>query len=62
MHGSITDHKVHSYYGTSSYNSFAQINYINYMRAYNVIDKNNEFASRWVDGLISRPFWSRLIM
>ena len=60
MHGSITDHKVHSYYGTSSYNSFAQINYINYMRAYNVIDKNNEFASRWVDGLISRPFLESL--
>lgn len=60
MHGSIADHKVHEYYSTSSYNSFAQMNFINYMRGYNVIDKNNEFASRWVDGLINRPFLESL--
>lgn len=60
MHGSITDHKVHGYYSTSSYNSFAQMNFISYMRGYNVIDKNNEFASRWVDGLINRPFLESL--
>jgi len=55
MHGSVSDHKVHGYYSTSSYNSFAQINYINYMRSYDVIDKKSEFASRWVSGLIVRP-------
>lgn len=55
MHGSVSDHKVHGYYSTSSYNSFAQMNYINYMRSYDVIAKNNEFASRWVSGLITRP-------
>lgn len=55
MHGSITDHKVHGYYGTSSYNSFAQMNFINFMRGYEVIDRKSEFASRWVDGLRNRP-------
>ncbi len=56
MHGSLNDHKVQDYYGTSSYNSFAQINFVNYMRGYDVIDKHNEYASRWVDGLRNRPF------
>ncbi len=60
MHGSITDHKIHDYYGTSSYNSFAQMNYVNFMRGYDVIDKTNEFASRWVDGLRNRPFLEAL--
>ncbi|HQQ93518.1 MAG TPA: YfhO family protein [Bacteroidia bacterium] len=55
MHGSITDHKVHGYYGTSSYNSFAQMNFVNFMRGFDVIDKTNEYASRWVDGLRNRP-------
>lgn len=55
MHGSVTDHKVHGYYSTSSYNSFSQMNFINYMRAYDVIAKNSEYASRWVSGLIVRP-------
>ncbi len=60
MHGSLQDHKRQSYYSTSSYNSFAQINFINFMRGYNAIDKNNEFASRWVDGLKNRPFLEAL--
>ena len=60
MHGSITDHKVHGYYGSSSYNSFAQMNFINYMRGFDVIDKTSEYASRWVDGLKNRPFLESL--
>ncbi|MBL7900804.1 MAG: YfhO family protein [Bacteroidia bacterium] len=56
MHGSLNDHKVQDYYGTSSYNSFAQINFVKYMRGYDVIDKYSEYASRWVDGLRNRPF------
>jgi uncharacterized membrane protein YfhO len=60
MHGSLNDHKVQDYYGTSSYNSFAQINFVNYMRGYDVIDKHNEYASRWVDGLRNRPFLESL--
>ena len=60
MHGSITDHKVHGYYGTSSYNSFAQMNFINFMRGYDVIDKTSEYASRWVDGLRNRPLLESL--
>lgn len=55
MHPSITDHKVHEYYSTSSYNSFAQLNYINYLRAYGIISKDNEYESRWAPGLINRP-------
>ncbi len=60
MHGSLQDHKIQGYYSTSSYNSFAQMNFINFMRGYNVIDRNSEFASRWVDGLKNRPFLENL--
>ncbi|MDO8998996.1 MAG: YfhO family protein [Bacteroidota bacterium] len=60
MHGSLQDHKRQGFYSTSSYNSFAQMNYINFMRGFNAIDKNSEFASRWVDGLKNRPFLESL--
>lgn len=55
IHGSLNDHKIQGYYGTSSYNSWSQLNFINYMRSYELIKKDNEYSSRWVDGLINRP-------
>lgn len=60
MHGSLQDHKIQGFYSTSSYNSFAQINFINFMRGFDAIDRNSEFASRWVDGLKNRPFLESL--
>ena len=55
IHGSLNDHKILNYYSTSSYNSFANTNFINYFREYGVISKENEYESRWVSGLIARP-------
>ncbi|MBA3682419.1 MAG: YfhO family protein [Bacteroidetes bacterium] len=55
MHGSLNDGMIQDYKGTSCYHSFSQLNYVRYLRAYNVIDKGNEMASRWAPGLISRP-------
>lgn len=55
IHGSLIDHKIQGYYGTSTYNSFAHPNYINYFRAYGVSKKENEFEARWVPGLIGKP-------
>ncbi len=55
IHGSLIDHKIQGYYGTSTYNSFAHPNYINYFRSYGVISKTNEFEARWVPGLIGKP-------
>jgi len=55
MHGSINDAMVDNYYGTSSYNSFNQKYYIQYLRAYGVIDATNEYDSRWAIGLRNWP-------
>lgn len=60
MHGSLNDHKVHGYYSTSSYNSWSQMHFINYLRAYGVISKDNEYESRWAPGLINKPFLETL--
>lgn len=60
MHGSLNDHKYHGYYSTSSYNSWAQMNFINYLRSYGVISKDNEYESRWAPGLINKPFLESL--
>lgn len=60
MHGSLNDHKYHGYYSTSSYNSWAQMYFINYLRAYGVISKDNEYESRWAPGLINKPFLESL--
>lgn len=60
MHGSLNDHKYHGYYSTSSYNSWSQMHFINYMRSYGVINKDNEYESRWVPGLINKPFMESL--
>ncbi len=60
MHGSLIDHKIQGYYGTSTYNSFAHPSYINYFRAYGVSHKENEFEARWVPGTISKPILQTL--
>lgn len=52
---SLNDNQVQGFYTTSSYNSFAQLNFINYLVKYNVINKENEYESRWVSGLINPP-------
>lgn len=60
IHGSLNDHKMHGYYSTSSYNSWSQMYFINYLRAYGVISKDNEYESRWAPGLINKPFLESL--
>ncbi len=60
IHGSLNDNKIHDYYGTSSYSSFANNNFINFLREYGVISKQNEYESRWAPGLINRPILQSL--
>lgn len=55
MHRSLNDAGVQQYYGTRSYLSFNQLNYIHFLQEVNIIDKKDETASRWATGLISRP-------
>ncbi|HMG82944.1 MAG TPA: YfhO family protein [Ferruginibacter sp.] len=56
---SLNDNKMLDYNGTSAYSAFSNGNYINYLRAYEVIGYN-ELDSRWCPGLIGRPFLQSL--
>ncbi len=55
IHYSLNDAMVQDYYGTSSYSSFNQGNYVNYLASMGLISKNSELESRWASGLSSRP-------
>jgi uncharacterized membrane protein YfhO len=55
IHGSINDAKAQCFYGTPSYHSFNQINYIKFLGDLNVIDAKDENSTRWAKGLGDRP-------
>ncbi len=55
VHSSINDAKAQDFYGTSSYHSFNQKNYIKFLGDLNVIDPKDEGATRWAKGLTDRP-------
>lgn len=55
MHASINDAKVQGYYGTSSYYSFNQKNYIKFLGDLDVINVKDENSTRWAKGLVDRP-------
>lgn len=51
VHRSLNDAKVQHYYGSSSYSSFNQLNYINFLGVTEVLDPKNEDETRWVKGV-----------
>jgi uncharacterized membrane protein YfhO len=53
-HRSLNDGMAQDYYGTSSYNSFNQKQYITFLEALDIIKKGNESQSRWAQGLRGR--------
>lgn len=55
IHGSINDAKVQGFYGTPSYFSFNQKNYIKFLGDLKVIDAKDENSTRWAKGLGDRP-------
>jgi uncharacterized membrane protein YfhO len=55
IHASINDAKAQGYYGTPSYHSFNQKNYIRFLGEVNVLDPKDENATRWARGLADRP-------
>jgi len=56
MHGSMNDAQVQNFYGTLSYNSFNQINYIKFLDELHIIDGKNEIQTRWAAGFTNAPF------
>ncbi|MBC2717650.1 MAG: YfhO family protein [Desulfobacteraceae bacterium] len=52
---SINDAKVHGYFGTPSYSSFNKQEYIEFLKAVEIIEKGKEVKTRWAIGLLQRP-------
>jgi len=46
---------IQGYYGTPSYWSFNQLNYINFLQELGIIKKGEETQTRWAPGVSSRP-------
>ncbi|MHB8260150.1 MAG: YfhO family protein [Bacteroidia bacterium] len=61
IHRSINDAKVQGYYGTTSYYSFNQKNYIKFLGDFNVINPKDENATRWASGIENRPLLFSLL-
>jgi uncharacterized membrane protein YfhO len=55
IHGSLNDAKAQGYFGTTSYHSFNQKNYIKFLGDFNIIDVKDENSTRWAKGLGERP-------
>jgi uncharacterized membrane protein YfhO len=55
MHGSMNDAKLQGYYGTMSYQSFNQKNYIRFLGDMGIIDRKIEHETRWAKGLQENP-------
>lgn len=54
MHASINDAMVQGFFGSSSYHSFNQKGYIQYLKTLKVISDTLEVETRWAPGLASR--------
>lgn len=54
-HGSLNDAMAQGYYGTASYSSFNQLNYIRFLEEVQIIQKGDETATRWSVGFRGNP-------
>lgn len=55
IHQSLNDAKVQNYFGSSSYYSFNQKYYVDFLSTLGIIDPTQEFQTRWLAGLIDQP-------
>jgi uncharacterized membrane protein YfhO len=60
IHTSMNDAKVQGYYSSRSYQSFNQLNYVRFLKSVNLLNPKDEYASRWVMGLVNSPLLQRL--
>ena len=58
---SLNDSKAQHYFGSSSYHSFNQLNYINFLSACGVLDAKYEDQSRWSSGVRNAPLSQVLV-
>ena len=55
---SLNDAMIFGYYGTSSYSSFNNLNYTNFLTAVDTMAPNSEADTRWAVGLLGSPIAS----
>jgi len=55
IHGSLNDAQAQGYFGTTSYSSFNQLNYVRFLEEIKLIQKGDETATRWLTGLRGYP-------
>lgn len=55
---SLNDAMIFGYYGTSSYSSFNNINYTNFLAALGIIPRQSEIDTRWAMGSLNDPILS----
>ncbi len=55
LHYGLNDAKAQNYYGTSSYSSFNNASYIDFLSGVGVLKMNNPNDLKWLPGLSSRP-------
>jgi len=55
IHGSLNDALAQGYYGTTSYSSFNQLNYVRFLEETGLIVKGDETATRWITGFRGYP-------
>jgi uncharacterized membrane protein YfhO len=55
QHTSLNDAKAQGYFGTPTYGSFNQINYIKFLEATDIIKKHSESQTRWCTGVRGIP-------
>jgi len=54
-HTSLNDGLIQGFMGTSCYYSFNQKYYIEFLSSVGIVEGNNEFSTRWAQGLNNRP-------
>jgi len=60
QHESLNDAMAQGYFGTSSYDSFNQLNYVRFLEEVDIIQRGNEIETRWALGLFKRPLLQSL--
>ncbi len=61
LHSSTNDAKVQGYFGSKSYHSFNQLNYVRFLGAMDIIDEKDENQTRWIAGVAMRPLVNFLL-
>lgn len=56
MYNSMNDSLAQEFYGTPSYYSFNQLNYIKFLQELGIIKRKAEEQTRWSPGLVNCPF------